>query len=236
MPRLAAAGFRAIAPDLRGIGGTTRAKQGYDLHTLAADMTGLLDDLNVPAATVVAMDAGAPIALFLAAAHPARVRRLVLSEALLGELPGAENFTSKGVPWWFGFPAVPGLAEVVVAGHEDAYIGWFLREQCRVPLSKAVVEAFVDSYRGEEALRCGFEYYRARPIQAEQLRAAIVAGTLAMPTLAIVGGIVGPAIHAQLAPLAPSLRRVDIADCGHIVPLEQPQLFADAIIQFENEA
>ena len=42
MPILAASGYRAIAPDLRGLGASTRAADGYDLHTLADDTAALL--------------------------------------------------------------------------------------------------------------------------------------------------------------------------------------------------
>src|SRR5207247_75007 len=45
MPALAAAGFRAIAPDQRGYGETDRpaAVRDYDIHHLTADLLGLLD-------------------------------------------------------------------------------------------------------------------------------------------------------------------------------------------------
>src|SRR5688572_5629110 len=38
LPVLGAAGFRAVAPDLRGYGGTDRPRYGYDLDTLSADI------------------------------------------------------------------------------------------------------------------------------------------------------------------------------------------------------
>ena len=52
MPLLAV-NHTVIAPDLRGLGGTTRAAKGYDLHTLADDANGVLDSLGIEAATVV---------------------------------------------------------------------------------------------------------------------------------------------------------------------------------------
>src|SRR5258708_29874451 len=49
IPALAAAGFRAIAPDQRGYGLTTRpvAVTDYDMEHLTADLVGLLDALNL---------------------------------------------------------------------------------------------------------------------------------------------------------------------------------------------
>src|SRR5207302_4667523 len=98
--------YRVIAPDMRGFGASTRAPEGYDAGTLADDLDGILDALAEPAAAVVGIDAGTPVAVLHAMRRPDRVRRLVVMEALLG----AEDFRA---PWWFGFHAVPGLAETV---------------------------------------------------------------------------------------------------------------------------
>lgn len=97
MPLLAR-DHRVIAPDLRGAGASTRAADGYDLHTLADDAAALLDVLGEPQAAVVGTDAGAPPAFMLAMRDPGRVRKLVLVESLLGALPGAEDFLAGGPP------------------------------------------------------------------------------------------------------------------------------------------
>lgn len=233
MPLLAAAGFRAIAPDLRGLGRSTRTADGYDLHTQADDMAGLLSSLGVDKVMVVGIDLGVSIAWMLAMRHPATVRRLALSEGLIGVLPGAEGFLARGAPWWFGFHGVPGLAETVIDGHERAYLDWFYRDVRS--MDPDVRDAFIAAYTGREALRCGFEHYRAFPVGIQQVKAALAEhGTVEQPVLAIVGGVVGAAIHGQLAPIAPNLRRVDIPDCGHIAPLDQPRAFANALIAFDR--
>lgn len=102
MPRLAAAGLRATAPELRGCSGSTRADRGYDPETLAEDVAGLLDALGVERTTVVGIDASAPVAFMLAMRHARRVRRLVLSESLLGDQGRPPRFRRQlprgGVP------------------------------------------------------------------------------------------------------------------------------------------
>ncbi len=119
--------YRVIAPNLRGIGGTTRAADGYDIQTLSDDAASLLRELDAEDAVSVGIDAGAPVSWMLAMRHPEQIRKLVVMESLLGLLPGAEDFLKRGPPWWFGFHSVPGLAETVVEGHEDAYLDWFFR-------------------------------------------------------------------------------------------------------------
>lgn len=216
--------YRVIAPDLRGFGASTRASAGYDAGTLADDITALLDALAEPTAAVVAIDAGTPVAVLLALRHPDRVRRLVVMEALLGSLPGAEDFLAAGPPWWFGFHAVPGLAENVLIGHEARYIDWFLMAGTRgqgVPPD--IRAAFVDAYTEPDALRRAFSYYRALPTTARQFNDAVIDGRLTMPTLAIGAHPVGTALEQQLRPITDDLTGHVIADCGHIIPLDRPR-------------
>jgi len=130
IPELAES-HRVIAPDLRGLGDSTRAATGYDVSTLAADVLGLLDALDTSPAAVVGIDAGSPVAFMMAMRSPRRVARLVMMESLLGSLPGAEEFLTGGPPWWFGFHSVPGLAETVLVGHEADYVNWFLEQGTR---------------------------------------------------------------------------------------------------------
>ncbi|MEV5607497.1 alpha/beta hydrolase [Streptomyces sp. NPDC052225] len=215
---------RVIAPDLRGFGASGRAATGYDAGTLADDAAALLAALDVPSASVVGIDAGTPPALLLALRRPGLVRRLVVMESLAGRLPGAEEFLAGGPPWWFGFHAVPGLAETVVEGQEAPYVDWFLRtgtlgEGVRPPLR----DAFVDAYTGREALRCAFSYYRALPESAAQIAEATAAARLTVPTMAIGAHPVGAALERQLRPIADHLTGHVIENCGHIVPLHRPR-------------
>ncbi|GLY72829.1 alpha/beta fold hydrolase [Actinoallomurus iriomotensis] len=224
---------RVIAPDLRGLGATTRAADGYDAGTLATDAEELLTALGEPSAAVVGIDAGAPPAFLLAMRRPERVRRLVLMESSLGPLPGAEDFLAGGPPWWFGFHAVPGLAETVLAGHEAEYIDWFLTAGTRgrgVP--REIRDAFIGAYTGSEALRCAFSYYRAAPANARQIQDAAGAHRLTVPTMAIGAHPVGAALERQLRPVADDLTGHLIEDCGHIIPLDRPDALLPLLTPF----
>jgi pimeloyl-ACP methyl ester carboxylesterase len=222
---------RVIAPDLRGLGATTRTAGGYDAGTLAADAEALLDALDEPAATVVGIDAGTPPAFLLAMRRPERVRRLVLMESLLGRLPGAEDFLAGGPPWWFGFHAVPGLAETVLAGHEAGYLDWFLDAGTHgrgVP--PAIRDHFVAAYTGRDALRSAFGHYRAMPESATQIADATTAGRLTVPTVAIGAHPVGGTLARQLRPVTDDLTAHLIEDCGHIIPLDRPDALVPLLV------
>lgn len=219
---------RVIAPDLRGLGATTRAAGGYDAGTVAEDVRALLDALGVTVTVVVALDLGVPPAVLLAVRCPELVSRLVVTEAVLGGLPGAEGFAR---PWWFGFHTVPGLAERVLAGHEGDYVDFFLRAGTfdGAGVSDDLRQAFVSAYTGEESLRCAFAHYRAMDETAAQLEAAFTHHRLTMPVTAISAQPVGDVLHKQLAPFADDLSAHRIDECGHIVPLDRPKALLNCL-------
>lgn len=77
LPALAAAGYRAVAPDLRGYG-RTELRGPYDLRTLVDDAEGLVAALGRAQATVVGHDWGGAVAWSVAALRPSLVERLVV--------------------------------------------------------------------------------------------------------------------------------------------------------------
>ncbi len=79
LPVLAAAGFHAVAPDMRGYGQTDRpeAIDQYTLLHLVGDMVGLLDALGAEGAVIAGHDWGAPVAWHAALLRPDRFRGVV---------------------------------------------------------------------------------------------------------------------------------------------------------------
>ncbi len=89
---LAAAGYRAVAPDQRGYGDTDKpeAIEAYDVVTLADDVAALIDALGERQAVVIGHDWGAPVAWHAALLHPERVRAVVgMSVPYAGRPPGS---------------------------------------------------------------------------------------------------------------------------------------------------
>jgi len=76
---LAAAGFHAVAPDMRGYGQTDRpeAIEQYTLFHLVGDMVGLLDALGEERAVIAGHDWGAPVAWHAAQLRPDRFRAVI---------------------------------------------------------------------------------------------------------------------------------------------------------------
>ncbi|MBC6612783.1 alpha/beta hydrolase [Hymenobacter sp. BT507] len=117
LPALAAAGFHAVAPDMRGYGGTTRPESSdqYTLLQLVGDLVGLLDALSVEQAVVVGNDWGATVAWHAALLRPDRFRAVVaLGVPMMGQPPVAPTRlfpqTEEALHYTLYFQQ-PGLAE-----------------------------------------------------------------------------------------------------------------------------
>lgn len=83
---LAAAGYRVVAPEMRGYGQTDApaAVEDYDIEHLAGDMVGILDALGVEQAIMVGHDWGAPVATNSVLLHPERFTALVMMSVPYG--------------------------------------------------------------------------------------------------------------------------------------------------------
>ncbi|MEZ5552951.1 MAG: alpha/beta hydrolase [Pseudomonadales bacterium] len=83
---LAAAGYRVLAPDMRGYGASDAPgpEEDYNLVTLAADMVGILDAFAVTEATMVGHDWGAPVATHSVLLHPERFNGLIIMSVPYG--------------------------------------------------------------------------------------------------------------------------------------------------------
>jgi pimeloyl-ACP methyl ester carboxylesterase len=80
IPALVGAGFRVVAPDLRGFGESAKTQEveAYALRNLLGDVVAVLDELEIGRAHVVGHDWGAALAWVTAGFAPERVDRLVV--------------------------------------------------------------------------------------------------------------------------------------------------------------
>ncbi len=84
LPRLAASGLRAIAPDLPGFGASDKPSEApYTLDFHAEVIDGFLRALSVERTSLVVHDVGGPVGLLWAVRHPDRVDRLVVLDTIV---------------------------------------------------------------------------------------------------------------------------------------------------------
>jgi len=135
IPPVRDAGFRCVAPDLAGFGGSDKPTDigwySYDRHTeLAAS---LLEDLDLKGATIVVHDWGGPIGLRLAVEHAERIGRIVILDT--GLFTGHQRMTDA----WTAF-------RDFVERTEDLPIGFLVRGACKHDPGDEVIAAYDAPY------------------------------------------------------------------------------------------
>jgi len=236
--------YTIIAPDLRGLGDSSRPLDGYDKRTVADDVWRLVTEvLGHNRFHLVGHDWGGPTAFALAAWHPENVATLSIVDVVI---PGdGGDFSQGGRRWHHQFHMTPDLPEALVTGRERLYLQWFYQTFCYKPgaIDDAALDEFVRTYSQPGALRAGFNYYRAMARDARDNAALLATGfRLPMPVLAVGGAVSYPHGRGRGADVEASLRRVAndvrghvIADCGHFVPEEKPEELTRLLLEFLDE-
>lgn len=228
--------YRVIAPDLRGLGDSSRPATGFDKKTVARDVTLLLDALQVQHACVVGHDWGGPVAFALAAFHPGRVERLaMLDTAVPGD--GSGTFSQNGRRWHHAFHQTLDLPEELIAGRERIYCRWFYEHYGHVPgaITDDDTNEYLRTYGRVDTTRTGLAYYRQIQVDVTDNTEFLRQERLTMPVLAIGGGCA----FGRGSETLESLRRVAVNvqggvfdDCGHWIAEEQPERTCNALFDF----
>ena len=156
IPALAAAGFRVIAPDLRGYGKTDMPDEvgAYAIEFLADDVVQLMDALGIEKATVVGHDWGALIGWHLAMHAPQRVSRYAaLSVGHLKAIAKA-GLGQKLRFWYMGVFVTPVLAEGLLKAGNWAVLRRMIR-------SREQQQLWIDALSPPGRLTAALNYYRA---------------------------------------------------------------------------
>jgi 3-oxoadipate enol-lactonase len=207
-----AARFRVVRYDCRGFGASGPFDPAVP-YTHAGDLVALLDHLDIGEAVLAGLSFGGRVVLQTALAAPARVRGLVLLDAVL-----------DGVPWDPGSAdALDELARRVRAGGAPAgRAAWlahplFAAARQRPELAGQLA-AMVAGYPGQHWLgRDPHRPVRPQPIEALE--------DVAAPTLVAVGDRDVPGFREMSAVLArriPGAEYRVVAGAGHMVNMEQP--------------
>ena len=225
---------RVIVPDLRGAGWTDAPDAGYERGQLLADVTALLDALEIDRVHVVAHDWGALIGYFMCFEHPERVRSF-MSVAIPHPYI---RFDVRALPafrhLWFQYVvATPGLGPRLLASGRQRLLRRIIRgfsadstqwsetdlEMFAAPLrDRARAKAAGSLYRGlilREAGRIAMGRYRDR--------------RLTTPTVVLCGSedpVMRPEFLGGHEDHADDLTIDAVPDASHFIPDEQPDAVA----------
>jgi pimeloyl-ACP methyl ester carboxylesterase len=222
-----------VAPDLRGLGLSSKPEGGYDKKTQAGDVAGVLAALKITKADLVAHDIGNMVAFAFAAQNPTRVTKLVVMDAPVPGVGSWEEILKNPLLWHFRFGG-PDM-ERLVAGRERIYLDRFWNEFSADPkkFDEASREHYSRLYARPGAMHAGFAQFAAFDQDAIDNQKLLAKGKLGMPVLAIGGEkSFGPTMAVAMRAAATDVREVTIPNSGHWLMEEQPELTVAAIRSF----
>jgi pimeloyl-ACP methyl ester carboxylesterase len=246
LPALAAAGFRAVAPFMRGYAPTDRAPDGcYQTAALALDAVALIDALGYDDAVVFGHDWGALAAYGAALAAPARIRKLVTGAVPYGPqvmTAFALDYEQQKRFWYMFFFQVP-FAEAAVAHEDFAFIerlwtdwspGWAWPAE--------EMAALKETFRQPGVLEAALGYYRAQidPTRQDpklaELQGTMMTAPIAVPGLFIHGAddaLMRSCLLDGMAGLYPrGLRLEFVPGAGHFAHQERPEIVNRILLDF----
>jgi pimeloyl-ACP methyl ester carboxylesterase len=226
--RIAAKGYRAVSPYMRGYHPTAIPDRDADQETLASDALALVDALGASEAIVIGHDWGASAAYGAAALGPERVKKLFV---LAIPHPATLKPTLKKL-WGvrhFAVYKLPGAAERFARNDFAA-----LPEICRrwSPSWRPDPQEFDPvraSFSNRASLNAAFGYYRKlSPLPSASLKARIT-----VPTVVFAGlddPVAEPADYRGAARMFAGDYMVEEVDGGHFMHREHPDAFAERLL------
>jgi pimeloyl-ACP methyl ester carboxylesterase len=239
---LAEAGFRVVAPDMRGYNLSSRpsGRRAYGAQQLAADIRGLIAELGVESAMLVGHDWGGTVAWTTAMNYPEIVQRLaILNAAHPRRLrKGLQDPRQLRKSWYFFFFALPDLPERVVRDRHWRFFKRFLRD-ASPPYTDKELDRYVEAWSQPGAAAGMIDYYRASVHESgKQAEAAI--RTISAPTIVIWGQrdrYLGANLAEPDRADVPNLDRVvRVPDASHWVHHDQAETVTGLLIEFFGPA
>ena len=246
LPALAQAGFRAVAPALRGYAPTGPAPDGrYQSAALALDAVALIEALGYDDAVVFGHDWGATAAYGAALAAPARVRKLITAAVPYGpQVLGSfmTSYDQQRRSWYMFFFQTP-FADAAVAHDDFAFLERLWRDWSpgwKYPPEE--MAALKETFRQPGVLEAALGYYRATFNPALQdpelaaLQGRMMTDPIDVPGLMLHGaidGCMGAELVDGMAALFPRGLRVEVVPgTGHFLHQEAPEHINAIVLDF----
>ena len=232
---LVKAGFRVVAPDMRGYNLSSKPAEftDYTADKPAADIAGLIRELGAESATVVGHDFGGTIAWTLAMNEPEVVDRLVILNAAhprkLNE--GLKNPRQLLRNWYFFYFQFPDLPERRARRDNWKFFKGFLRD-ARPQYTEQELARYTEAWSQRGADKAIIDYYRA----AVRLGSKQAVLPITAPTLVIWGQgdrYLGPTLAEPHHEDVPNLDRVErLPNASHWVHHDEAERVNALLIDF----
>ncbi len=217
--------YTIIAPDMRGLGESSRPAAGYDKKTIAADVHELVKSLGFQKIDLVGHDIGLMVAYAYAAQYANEVEKLALLEA---PIPGIGDIWQKVYTtpalWHFHFVFSP-VALELVRGRERLFLEHFWQTLSPHPetFSEADRRIYAKAYAQAGAMRAAFEMFKTFDTQDADDNRRFAVAKLPMPVLTIEGDkAMGGALEVQAKMIGSNVTSITLRDTGHWLMEQRP--------------
>ncbi|HEY2702546.1 MAG TPA: alpha/beta hydrolase [Candidatus Dormibacteraeota bacterium] len=238
LPELAAAGWHAVAPWMRGYHPTGLAPDGqYQLATLCLDALALLDALGGDErAVIIGHDWGSLAACGAGMLEPARMARLVcmaVPQNALAFQKVISDWEQMKRSWYMWFFQLPGIYEMAISGDDCAAVENIWRDWSPgLAIDPEDMSQIRATLSRPEVFQAAMGYYRNTvdaTTQSDELNLAqltVTSETLGTPVLFVAGaddGLFVPEAFREGAEYCTAECRVEVLDgCGHFMHQERP--------------
>ena len=227
---LVAAGFRVVAPDLRGFGESAKpvGVESYGIGNVLDDLRGILKALGIPRVHVVGHDWGAAVAWMFATTRPEKTDRLVAVS-----VGHPASFMSPGLrqlqrSWYMLLFQFEGVAEEALQRRDWAMV--------RAMFKGGDVERNIADLSRTGALTAGLNWYRANMPPSLLMADPIPFPPIEAPTMAIWSDQDFALTEEQITNSEKQVkgpwRYERIEGVGHCIPLEAPDQLNALLIDF----
>jgi pimeloyl-ACP methyl ester carboxylesterase len=235
---LAAAGFRVVAPDMRGYNLSSRPSDvaAYSGDRLADDIRGLIRERGAQSAALAGHDWGGTVAWTLAMNHPDVVERLAILDAAHPRRlqQGLRHPRQLMRSWYFFFFALPDVPERVVRADRFRFLRRFLRD-AHPAYTPDEIDHYVEAWSQPGATKGMINYYRGS-VRQSQKKAEAALRPISAPTLVIWGQrdrYLGPKLAEPDHKDVPNLDRVErLPNASHWVHHDEAERVNQLLIDF----
>ena len=210
--------FRVVRYDTRGHGGSGLGGPEHSIEMLGKDALAVMDALGIARAHFVGLSQGAMTGMWLAARHADRIDRLVLANTT-AHIPARDLLNG-----WIATARSEGLDSIAPPVMDSWLCAAF--KAARPERARALAEAFRTMSPEGFAASVAVLRDSDRRGDLKDIRA---------PTLVIAGIEDGPRGAEAAQALADGIagaRRADLSDAAHLSPIENPQAFNRAVLDF----
>jgi pimeloyl-ACP methyl ester carboxylesterase len=216
--------FRVIRYDRRGYGRSPKPEKPYsnieDLHQV-------FSFLKIDKAILIGMSAGGGLAIDFTLKHPDKVSSLIVVGAVVSGFGYSDHMLTRG-----------GRLNAADYANPERLLEYFVKED-PYEIAPQNIDIKEKLWTLMEAYPQNIDFAKNRLAEQPERQAIDILNEIQVPTLVVVGEFDIPDVFVHAGAIEsgiPFAQKVIIQKAGHLVPLEQPKIFNEQVLNFLDGA